>query len=282
MSMPLLHPTTQKLLKAYLNDFPQSFIVTGVKGTGTLKVAKYIASSLNSPQEVIWPKKKSKDGKKFEVDLAGGRVLTEDIRSLYDSVRGKQATPRVFIVHQADRMMPNAQHAFLKLLEEPNENVHFILETHDPQKLFATVRSRAQTLTILPISDDQTNQLLDELEVTDATKRVQLQYIATGLPEEIERLVNDDDYFQTKVQFINDVKILLQPDHYQRLLIVQKYQSNRDQTLQLIDSAIKIARRNVSVKPQHELVILLDKLLLTKERIDSNHNVRLQLTQLVL
>ena len=179
-------------------------------------------------------------------------------------------------------MMPNAQHALLKLLEEPNANVYFILETSSPEKLFTTVRSRAQTLTVLPITDDQTEQYLDALQVTDATKRAQLRFIAAGLPDDLQKLVSDETYFATRAQLMNDARQLLQPDRYQRLLIVQKYQPSRESALQLIDSVLQIARRNISLKPQHELVVLLDKLLVTKEQIASNHNVRLQLTQLVL
>ena len=282
MQRPLLHPSSDSLLEAYLRALPQAFIITGAQGTGTLSVAKYVSHVLGSPEEVIVPKKKTKDGKKFEIDIENGRILTEDIRGLYDSVRGKQTTPRVFIIRRAERMMPNAQHALLKLLEEPNANVYFILETSSPEKLFTTVRSRAQTLTVLPITDDQTEQYLDALQVTDATKRAQLRFIAAGLPDDLQKLVSDETYFATRAQLMNDARQLLQPDRYQRLLIVQKYQPSRESALQLIDSVLQIARRNISLKPQHELVVLLDKLLVTKEQIASNHNVRLQLTQLAL
>ncbi|HEV7952214.1 MAG TPA: hypothetical protein VGO98_02465, partial [Candidatus Saccharimonadales bacterium] len=116
MQQPTLHPTSKALLEAYIHELPQALIVTGKAGTGTLNVAKYIQHTLGSPEEIIVPKKKAKDGNKFDIDIENGRVITEDIRALYDSVRGKQTSPRVFIIQSADRMMANAQHALLKLL----------------------------------------------------------------------------------------------------------------------------------------------------------------------
>jgi DNA polymerase-3 subunit delta' len=265
-----------------MHHLPQALIVTGKAGTGTLEVSRYIASALSSPEEIIPPKKKSKDGKKFDVDIENGRVITEDIRALYDSVRGKQTSPRVFIIQSADRMMPNAQHALLKLLEEPAENVYFILETYNPESLFPTIRSRAQTLSILPLTSAQTDSYLEKLGVNDATKRTQLRYIAEGLPVELAHLVNDESYFKERAQSINDARQFLQADTYQKILIVQKYQTNREQAIQLLDSALQITRHSISAKPQAALVTQLAALLTAKERIASNYNIRLQLTEFVL
>jgi DNA polymerase III delta prime subunit len=282
MNLPILHPTSQALLESYMRRLPQALIITGKAGTGTLEVSRYVASALGSPEEIIIPKKKSKDGKRFDVDTENGRVITEDVRALYDSVRGKQTSPRVFIIQSADRMMPNAQHALLKLLEEPSDNVYFILETYNPESLFPTIRSRAQTLTVLPLTSIQTNEYLDRLGVSDPTRQAQLRYIAEGLPVELARLASDEAYFKERAQSINDARQFLQADTYQKMLIIQKYQSNREQALQLLDSALQITRHSISAKPQAALVTQLSALLTVKERIASNYNIRLQLAEFVL
>lgn len=261
---------------------PQALIVTGKPGTGTLEVAKYICHQLGAIEDVIVPKKKSKDGKKLDIDIEGGRVLTEDIRALYESVRGKQVRPRVFIIQKADRMMPNAQNAFLKLLEEPNENVFFILETYNTESLFSTIRSRAQTLLVLPITPEQTNAYIKDLGVTDSTRRIQLKFIAEGLPSELDKLVKDEEYFKSRAERMNDARQFLQASSYDRLLIIQKYQSSRNDALQLIDSAIHITLHTVNNKPQQALIAQLEALVDVKERIKANQNIRLQLTDFVL
>jgi DNA polymerase III delta prime subunit len=282
MKPPLLHPKTQKLLAALLEDLPQALIVTGKVGTGTFEVATHIAQTLGAHEEVLLPKKKSKDGKKFDVDIENGRVVTEDIRSLYDSVRGKQTSPRVFIIRKADRLMPNAQNALLKLLEEPSKNVYFILETYNSEALFATIRSRTQTLDVLPITAEQTNALIKDLGITDATRRIQLKFIAEGLPAELQKLVENEEYFNIRAERMNDARQFLQSNAYDKLLIIQKYQTSRENTLQLLDSALHITRHTVVNNPQHALITQLNSLLTLKEKIAGNQNTRLQMTEFAL
>ena len=53
------------------------------------------------------------------------------------------------IVFDADCLMPQAQNAFLKTLEEPPKRTFFILITENPKTLLSTIRSRCQTLSLL-------------------------------------------------------------------------------------------------------------------------------------
>ncbi|MCP4180673.1 MAG: hypothetical protein GY756_23170 [bacterium] len=56
---------------------------------------------------------------------------------------------KVGIIYDADRMMIQAQNAFLKTLEEPPKNSYFILVSENPSTLLPTVISRCQTISLL-------------------------------------------------------------------------------------------------------------------------------------
>jgi DNA polymerase-3 subunit delta' len=56
---------------------------------------------------------------------------------------------KIGIIHDADCMMPQAQNAFLKTLEEPPPNSHFIICAPNPAGLLPTFRSRCQRITLL-------------------------------------------------------------------------------------------------------------------------------------
>ena len=120
------------------------------------------------------------------------------------------------------------------------------------------------------------------LGVEDQTKRIQLTFIASGLPAELSRLVNDDDYFAARAAIITDARTLLQASSYDKLLVAQKYQSDRTNALQLVDSAMYIIRRSLAANPQPLLVQQLEGLLNIRENIAAQHNVRLQLASFVL
>lgn len=56
---------------------------------------------------------------------------------------------KVGIIHEADRMVTQAQNAFLKTLEEPPVKTFLILSTANPNSLLPTVNSRCQTLNLI-------------------------------------------------------------------------------------------------------------------------------------
>jgi DNA polymerase III subunit delta' len=68
---------------------------------------------------------------------------------------------KVGIIYDADRMMVQAQNAFLKTLEEPPKNSYFILVTESPNMLLPTVISRCQTISLL------SNRCSYELDLCD-------------------------------------------------------------------------------------------------------------------
>jgi len=268
------HPANTPQLTALKKQLPQSLLLSGVVGIGLKTTAQQLAGS--HLEGIIQPQ-----NAKEELDQ-NGTISVDAIRRLYHQTRAKRTADHVIIIDDADRMSAGAQAAFLKLLEEPNEHTHFILTSHQPQKLLPTIRSRVQHISLQPINDIQTREYIKMLGVEDQTKRIQLTFIASGLPAELSRLVNDDDYFAARAAIITDARTLLQASSYDKLLVAQKYQSDRTNALQLVDSAMYIIRRSLAANPQPLLVQQLEGLLNIRENIAAQHNVRLQLASFVL
>ena len=85
---------------------------------------------------------------------AGQQITIDQIRRLSDFVylTGHQQGHKIVLIYPAETMHGAAANALLKKLEEPPENVLFILVTHQVQHLLPTIRSRCQQLT-LPVPD---------------------------------------------------------------------------------------------------------------------------------
>ncbi|HSG05357.1 MAG TPA: DNA polymerase III subunit delta', partial [Nitrospiria bacterium] len=75
---------------------------------------------------------------------------------------------RWFIIDEADRMNPDAGNRFLKTLEEPPGNCHFILVSSRPQALLPTLRSRCQTLRFSPPGNREAEEHLAHKRGFDA------------------------------------------------------------------------------------------------------------------
>src|SRR5919197_1840720 len=78
-----------------------------------------------------------------------GSIKIEQVREVIDraAYRPFEGKRRVVIIDDADALMPQAQNALLKTLEEPTSSSVFILVTSRPDVLLPTVRSRCIRLT---------------------------------------------------------------------------------------------------------------------------------------
>lgn len=272
--MIYINPKTKEHLDSLSDKLPQSLLLSGEKGVGLLTVASSLAAK--NLALILRP-----EDSKGTVDEQG-TITVEKIRDLYDQTRSKHTHPYIIIVDDADRMSSGAQGAFLKLLEEPGAHVHFILLSHSPDRLLPTIRSRVQHVTVLPVTTAQTRSLLSDLSVADNVKQTQLTFIASGLPAEITRLIKDDDYFNKRAALMSDARQFLQANAYDKLLLVNKYQTDRTAAIELIESVLLIARRSISAKPSVSLISQLDRLLDIQSKVSAGHNIRLQLARCAL
>ncbi|RJO72741.1 MAG: AAA family ATPase [Myxococcales bacterium] len=91
------------------------------------------------------------DGKKQASDT----IVVDAVRQLRQSLYNAPlvARRRVVVVHEADKMQPAAQNAFLKTLEEPLEKIRttFLLLSARPQALLPTIRSRCHAVFFAPV-----------------------------------------------------------------------------------------------------------------------------------
>jgi DNA polymerase III delta prime subunit len=264
------HASTEKRLALLHSNLPQSLLITGPFGVGLSAIHTHLMDQLGIVAQVILPERDEK------VDIAKGTISVDIIRRLYDMTKTIETDKRLIVIDYAERMGSQAQNAFLKLLEEPGQNTHFVLLSHEPAKLLPTIHSRVQEFEVRPISLGQSQALLDELGVKDAKKRSQLLFMAEGLPAELNRLHADEEYFAARSQIVRDARQFLQGSSYDRLTLAQTYKDDREKALLLVSDALRLVRLNIE-EGKVSLLPKINQLLATYERIAANGNVRLQL-----
>lgn len=276
-----LHPRSEAMLKRLLDNLPHALVIEGPSGIGVMSVAAAIAHETGVVPYIIRPKKKVKT--EFVVNMYEGSVIIDDIRELYQQTRTLQTEKRVIIIDTGEKSMtPGAQNAFLKLLEEPRDGTHFIIATHQIDQLLPTVKSRSQTLSLLPVTADQTMRIIDSLGISDTTKKTRLAFVGDGLPALIKQLANDETAYEARVTIVRDAKTMLGANVYEKIATIHKYRDTRPEALTLLDDINHQIRTIVSSQPNQQLIMAIDTNLDIGARIAAGGNIRLLLTSGVI
>ena len=132
-----------------------AYLFSGPRGTGKTSVAKIFAKAMNCPNQVggepcnnCYICQAVTDGSLedvIEMDAASNNGVDE-IREIRDKSTYAPSLGRykVYIIDEVHMLSTGAFNALLKTLEEPTQNVVFILATTELHKIPATILSRVQ------------------------------------------------------------------------------------------------------------------------------------------
>ena len=262
------------MLETHVEAAPHALLLVGAKGSGLYTLAEHMANRSGSLLAVIRPEAKT--------STSVPSIGVERIRELYDNTRTRLHGANYVIIDDADAMNHVAQNALLKLLEEPNESIHFILTSHAPDKLLATIRSRTQSFTVPPISEIESKRLLTALGVNDELDIRRLLYVASGLPAELSRLAGNESDFRVLSEQVAKARQFVEGNTYERIIAIQSLKDDRRGALQFIDMTLLLLRRSLQSSSGQATVQLIGKLVDASEAIRANGNIRLQLMSAVV
>lgn len=266
--------TTQRFVEAQGSSSAHALLLTGPIGIGLATLAAHLAKRGGRILTVVAPEAKTSKS------LAA--ISVERVRQLYVETRARLDGDHFVIIDDADAMNHAAQNALLKLLEEPNPSIRFILTSHAPDKLLPTIRSRAQTFAVPSIDAVESRRLLKSLGVTDRTDEQRLLYVAEGLPAELHRLSQNESDFRALSERVRTARQFIEGTAYQRLTLTLMLGEDRKGALSLIETIVLLLKRSLVSAPDRQTAALIDRLVDASDAIRVNGHIRLHLSAAVV
>ncbi len=279
----ILHPRTELGLKQMADNQSQAVLIAGAKGSGKAAAALYLAQMLLRNQNLEnYPYL-------LRIAPANKTISIDEIRSINDFLKrktvGKNSLRRVIIIEDADTMTTEAQNSLLKNLEEPPADTAVILTASDSQALLATIRSRVQTIEVLPLSLDVLKTTLGKEHEVKLIE--QAYYISDGRAGLALALLDNDQEHEL-LAAINEAKNLLKANRYERLALINQLNEPSkvnvllEGLLCITKSGLKLATSSGDAVRSKTYLNLVSAVNNAQKQIAKNVSTKLVLTNLFL
>lgn len=229
----VLHPKTRALLTQAANSLPTGLLLHGPEGVGKEQVLREYAAKL------IGVELDSLDAYPYWIIVkpTGNSIPIESIRELQKNLTLK--TPahqkRCVAIFDAHTLGEEAQNALLKMLEEPASDTTIILTVDRPQQLLITVRSRLQSIEILPPLRSDLIAHFSAYDSGEVNKQAALAGNRVGL---LTALLEDGDHPLKSA--MTTAKEVVQASTLDRLCLVETLSKDKNQLLLVLDALAMI------------------------------------------
>src|SRR5580704_14080588 len=208
---------------AHQGRIPQTILLDGAEGIGKATLARrFAAALLGSPEKIErddlslepnaaviadrekWPSDKRNDDPllfashsdfiTFPPDGPLRQISIEQMRLLKELAQFNplHGTRRVFLIDHIDRANEQAANSLLKTLEEPPAHLILMMTAENPYDLLATIRSRAVSFHLAPLSNAEMKAFAVARGFADVERRIALAAGSPGLAAAMDLEVYDE------------------------------------------------------------------------------------------
>ncbi|MDK2836313.1 MAG: polymerase subunit delta [Thermosediminibacterales bacterium] len=294
-----------------------AYMFVGPDGVGKQKTAVAFAQALNCKKTVYdgcgicntcLRIEKGIHPDVFIISPDGASIKIKQIRELIRDINLKpyEADKRVFIIREAHKMTDEASNCLLKTLEDPPLYGVIILLTTNQHLFLPTVTSRAQVIKFKPLPRKIVEDyLISNLKKTSEEARI-ISVFSKGSLEMAVKLAHSEEFKEIREEVIKTANQLRKTMEDYPFFLGEKFQQNREKALIFLDmfllwfrdlmvfkaantetlniniDKLEEIRTQTETLQLRELLKIIDDIKKTKKAVESNANISLALTQMLL
>lgn len=257
------HNEQMRMIKRAFDSqrFAHAYIIYGPDGVGKSVFARYMASLLLCKGDAAHPMNKPcgkceachKIINNIHPDVVFSEpvkrgIVVDEIREIIDEIhlRPYEGSKKVIIIKDVQNMTPQAQNAFLKTLEEPDEGSFIIMLTSSLETILETIRSRCQIIRLGRIPEDEVKEYLIDNGVE--TENAELAAaLSDGIIGNALRML-DGGYMQLRKETVENACSIIKGAVLDVFTMYEWFNKNKNNIDDILDNMISWYRDLIMLK----------------------------------
>ncbi len=279
-----------ELSRAMQSDaFPHALIIDGARGTGKKTLAGIIAqfcvclSDGEKPCGKCAGCLKAIHNSHPDIDITDGTkpgaLSIEAVRKIRSDafIKPNEAPKKAYLILDCDKMLPAAQNALLKILEEPPANVVFVITVSSANILLQTVRSRTRIYTLYPPLPEQcADYLQDKFPEKSFDELLSAAKLSDGnIGEVIRAFENGSEETMLLAQDMMDA--VIRRKEYELLILTSRLSSSREFASAVLRDLLEISgeciRASVGIEGTSDIAVKAAEKLSPKKIYKISENI---------
>lgn len=257
------HKEQMRMIKMAFDSqrFAHAYIIYGPDGVGKSVFARYMASLVLCKGDTAHLRNKPcgkceachKIISNIHPDVLVSEpvkkgIVVDEIREIIDEIhlRPYEGSKKVIIIKDVQNMTPQAQNAFLKTLEEPDEGSFIIMLTSSLETILETIRSRCQIIRLGRIPEDEVKEYLTDNGVEPENAELAAA-LSDGIIGNALRML-DEGYMQLRKETVENACSIIKGNVLDVFSMYEWFNQNKNNIDDILDNMVSWYRDLIMLK----------------------------------